>query len=49
MGAAGVGSLPELEQEIGVGCRLSLLRVESTFDAAGERDSTFSVGFSLSR
>jgi hypothetical protein len=49
MGAAGVGSLPKLEQELSVGLRLSILRFEATFDAAGERDSRASVSIALGR
>ena len=49
MGATGVGSLPSLEQEIGVGVGLSVLRADVTFDVAGERDTRFGVGFFLAR
>jgi hypothetical protein len=49
MGAAGVGSLPSLEQEIGVGVGLSVLRADVTFDAAGDRDTRFGVGLSIAR
>jgi hypothetical protein len=49
MGAAGVGSLPKLEQELSAGLRLSVLRFEATFDAAGERDSRASVSIALGR
>jgi hypothetical protein len=49
MGSAGVGSLPRLEQELSVGLRLSVVRFEATFDAAGERDSRASVGIALGR
>lgn len=47
MGSAGVGSLPKLEQELGVGVGLSFLRADYTVDAAGERDPKLSFGFSL--
>ena len=47
MGAAGIGSLPKLEQELGAGVGLSFLRADYTIDAAGKRDSKFSFGFSL--
>jgi len=47
MGAAGVGSLPKLEQELGAGLGLSFLRVDYTVDAAGKRDPKFGFGFSL--
>jgi hypothetical protein len=49
MGAAGVGSLPKLEQELSAGLRLSVIRFEATFDAAGERDSRASVSLALGR
>jgi hypothetical protein len=49
MGSAGVGSLPKLEQELSVGLRLSIVRFEATFDAAGERDSRASVAIALGR
>jgi hypothetical protein len=49
MGSAGVGSLPKLEQELSVGLRLSIVRFEATFDAAGERDSRASVAVALGR
>jgi hypothetical protein len=49
MGAAGVGSLPDLEQELGIGLRISVLRFEMLFDAAGERDSRASVSIALFR
>jgi hypothetical protein len=47
MGAAGVRSLPKLEQELGAGLGLSILRADYTVDAAGKRDAKFSFGFSL--
>jgi hypothetical protein len=47
MGAAGKGSLPKLEQEIGMGVGLSLFRAEYVVDVSGNRASAFSVGFSL--
>lgn len=49
LGAAGVGSLPKLEQELGVGVGISVLRVEGTFDAAGKRDARYSAGFAFGR
>ena len=49
MGTAGVGSLPNLEQELGIGLRLSVLRFEATFDAAGELDSRAAVTVVLGR
>ena len=48
MGAAGVGSLPKLEQEIGGGIGISLFRADVTIDAAGKRKADFGVGFSTS-
>ncbi|MEO8560760.1 MAG: hypothetical protein ABI601_01710 [bacterium] len=47
MGAAGLGSLPKLEQEIGAGLALSFLRADYTVDAAGKRDPQLSFGVSL--
>ena len=49
LGAAGVGSLPKLEQNLGVALRLSVLEFEAIFDAAGERDSRASVSIALFR
>ena len=49
MGAAGVGALPRLEQELGVGVGISVLRLEATFDAAGERDPRYGVSVALGR
>ena len=49
LGAAGVGSLPKLEQELGVGVGISVVRVEATFDAAGKRDARYSAGFVFGR
>jgi hypothetical protein len=43
MGGAGVHSLPDLEQNLGVGVGISVLRVEGTFDAAGDRDAKYGV------
>jgi hypothetical protein len=48
MGAAGVRSLPKLEQELGAGLGISLLRVDVTIDAAGKRKADFGIGLSLS-
>ena len=48
MGAAGVGSLPKLEQELGAGIGLSFFRLDITVDAAGKRDSKVGFGVSLS-
>ncbi len=49
IGAAGVGSLPTLEQEIGVGAGISVLRVEGIFDVAGERDPRYGVSIVMGR
>lgn len=47
MGAAGVGSLPKLEQELGAGLGISMLRVDVTVDAAGKRSADVGFGLSL--
>jgi hypothetical protein len=47
MGSAGVGSLPSLEQEIGVGIGLSALRLDFTTDAGGNRGHKIGIGISL--
>ena len=49
MGAAGVDSLPALEQELGVGVGISMLRFEATFDAAGDRDPRYGVVVTIGR
>lgn len=49
MGAAGIGSLPKLEQEIGVGVGISMLRVEGIFDVAGKRDARYGVSVVIGR
>jgi hypothetical protein len=49
LGAAGVGSLPDLEQELGAALRISVIEFEATFDAAGKRDSRAGVSISLFR
>ena len=49
MGSAGVGALPDLEQELGVGVGISVLRFEATFDAAGERDPRYGVVVTIGR
>jgi hypothetical protein len=49
VGAAGVGSLPKLEQEIGVGVGISILRFEGVFDAAGKRDARYGVSVVMGR
>jgi hypothetical protein len=49
MGAAGVDSLPALEQELGVGVGISVLRFEATFDAAGDRDPRYGVVVTIGR
>lgn len=47
MGSAGVGSLPSLEQEVGVGIGLSALRFDYTKAANGSRGHKFGIGISL--
>ena len=49
LGTAGVGSLPDLQQEIGIGVSVNLLRAAVVFDASGDLPTLFSVGFSLPR
>lgn len=49
MGTAGVGSLPSLQQEIGVGVSVNLFRAAVVFDATDDLPTIFSVGFSLPR
>jgi hypothetical protein len=49
LGTAGVGSLPDLQQEIGLGVSVKLLRAAVVFDASGDLPTLFSVGFSLPR
>ncbi|MDB4882465.1 MAG: hypothetical protein JWL95_1231 [Gemmatimonadetes bacterium] len=48
MGAAGVRSLPKLEQEIGAGIGIKMVRFDVMVDAAGKRDPKFGVGLSTS-
>jgi hypothetical protein len=48
MGAAGVGTLPKLEQEIGAGIGVKMLRADFMVDVAGKRGTKFSAGVSLS-
>lgn len=47
MGAAGVGSLPNLEQELGLGLGLSALRIDLTTDVAHHRGSKLGLGISF--
>jgi hypothetical protein len=47
LGSAGVGGLPALEQEIGVGIGLSVVHVDYTVDVARHRGSKLGVGISL--
>ena len=49
MGSAGVGSLPSLEQEIGLGLGLSALRIDYTVDVAKSRGHRISLGLSLGK
>jgi hypothetical protein len=48
LGSAGVGRLPTLEQVVGLGVMLTLIRGEIQLDPA-TGDTRFSVGFSFSR
>ena len=48
-GAAGVGSLPNFQHEIGIGIGLSVLRLEYTQAVAGKSGSEIGFGVSLSR
>ena len=48
-GAAGVGALPGLQHEVGIGIGVSVFRVEYTRAVAGKRGDEFGVGISLSR
>lgn len=48
-GAAGIGSLPAFQHEVGIGVGLSILRLEYTRAVAGKRGSEFGIGVSLSR
>lgn len=48
LGSAGLATLPDLEQTIGAGVILALLRVEVQFDPA-RRKTRLSAGFSFSR
>ncbi|HUQ46203.1 MAG TPA: hypothetical protein VM033_06105 [Gemmatimonadaceae bacterium] len=47
-GAAGVGSLPALQHEVGIGVGLSVFRVEYTRAVAGKSGHEFGIGISLS-
>jgi hypothetical protein len=47
LGSAGVGALPDLEQEIGFGIGLSALRLDVTTDAGGGRGTKVSLGVSI--
>ncbi|MFL5608280.1 MAG: hypothetical protein ACJ8AD_17640 [Gemmatimonadaceae bacterium] len=48
-GAAGVGSLPALQHEVGVGIGLSALRLDVTRGVAGRKHTEVGIGISLSR
>jgi hypothetical protein len=48
-GAAGVGSLPGLQHEVGVGIGLSAVRLDVTRGVAGRKGTEVGVGISLSR
>jgi hypothetical protein len=47
MGAAGVRQLPSLEQEIGVGLGLSVLRLDFTTEVSNGREHKFGLGISV--
>jgi hypothetical protein len=47
-GGAGVGALPALQHEIGIGIGVSMVRVEYTHSVAGRSGSEFGVGVSFS-
>jgi hypothetical protein len=49
MGSAGVRSLPSLEQEIGIGLALSILRLDFVTDVSRSRGSKFNAGISLTK
>ena len=49
MGTAGVNRLPKLEQEVGIGVGLSLLRLDVTTDAARKRGTKIGIGISLAQ
>ena len=48
-GGAGIGSLPGLQHEMGIGVGLSVLRLEYTRAVAGRSGSEVGIGISLSR
>jgi hypothetical protein len=48
-GAAGVGSLPGLQHEVGVGIGVSALRFDVTRGVAGRKHTELGIGISLSR
>jgi len=48
-GAAGVGSLPDFQHEVGIGIGVSVLRLEYTRAVAGTKGDEFGIGISLSR
>lgn len=49
MGSAGVGTLPSLEQEIGLRLGLSVLRLDYTVDVAKSKGHKITLGISLSK
>ena len=49
MGSAGVGTLPSLEQELGVRLSLSAVRIDYTVDVAKSRRHKISLGISLTK
>lgn len=48
MGAAGIGSLPRLEQAVGAGLAVKMLRLDFMRDVTGERGSKVGFGVSIS-
>ncbi len=49
LGGAGIGGFPTLEQEVGAGIGLSVLRLDVTTDASGGRGTKFGIGISFSQ
>jgi hypothetical protein len=47
VGAAGIGSLPSLEQEMGIGIGISALRFDFNTDVSHSRGGKFGVGISF--
>jgi hypothetical protein len=49
IGTAGINRLPALEQEVGIGLSVNLLRLDFTADAARKRGSKIGFGLSLTK